>query len=594
MRPLVPSLLPLLLAATLHAAPVLKEVEFAMTNDVGIGNEVSVIGNHPLLGGNDPLRAPKLSWRPGNVWRGTVALPAGEPLAFRYIRRSFNAAGWSNAITTDLSPVLNIQVPAHAPAPWTNKTVFLHSPWTNANIFWRNAGIGSTNWTTTPMNTAGDGRQSGERLFRANLAAAPGAEIEFVFNNGAGLWSNAPAPPSNTPQNAAPAVPAPYQGLVGPYNFRTTLDQFFVQDGNVFNYRPTAVVSAPQIITTNVGSTVPNIPGRPVTIYLPRGYGQNTWKKYPVVYFHDGQNVFFPGGSFGTWDADRIATHEISQGRMREAILVAIPNGNAYGSDRLHEYLPDGDTITGYGGTGRVYDGRASFYLQWILENLAPTLDFHFRTFGNSPADTLTAGSSMGGLVADYIAFSRPDRFGAAGIFSPAYWAATNYVNNRSLTRQSVRRYLYMGTAESSTGESSSDVYWQDALRAYNAYLGVNQSVHRELRFEGGAGGQHNEPAWARRLPAFYQWALDPWREANRLALELHPPTLQLSVRPDGSHELFRGELRGFSQTLQTSGDLAVWQNESIAPTGESWDSVAFSPATNATRAFWRLRTQLP
>jgi pimeloyl-ACP methyl ester carboxylesterase len=58
-------------------------------------------------------------------------------------------------------------------------------------------------------------------------------------------------------------------------------------------------------------------------------------------------------------------------------------------------------------------------------------------------------GTSMGGLISDYIGSQRPDRFGAVGIFSPAYWAGTNHAN-RSITNQPVRRYLYMGTAESS------------------------------------------------------------------------------------------------------------------------------------------------
>jgi len=225
------------------ASPVLKDVEFVVNNDVGFGNEVCVTGSHPLLGGNDPLKAPKLVWSAGNNWRGTVALPAGETVAYRFIRRSFSTTNWVNPTNaTALSGNLSTNVPAHPPAPWMNKTVFLHSPWTNANIFWRNLTAGETNWTTTAMSAIGAGRSASEFLFRGAINAGPGAEIEFVFNNGSGTWSNAPAPPSNTAQGSAPAVPAPYQGLTGPYNFRTTLDQFFVQDGNVFNYRPPANV----------------------------------------------------------------------------------------------------------------------------------------------------------------------------------------------------------------------------------------------------------------------------------------------------------------------------------------------------------------
>jgi predicted alpha/beta superfamily hydrolase len=569
-------------SAAAVASPVLKDVEFVITNDVGFGNEVCLAGPHPLLGGNDPLKAPKLAWNPDNIWRGTIALPAGETIAYRFISRNYSTASWANATnSTPIGNVLSANVPAHVPAPWTNKTVFLHSPWANANIFWRNLTAGDTNWTTTAMTAAGTGRNGNEQLFLGAINADPGSEIEFVFNNGATSWSNAPAPPTNA---------SAYQGLSAPYNFRTMLDQFFVQDGNVFNYRPPATWSAPQIIVTNVGSTVANVPGRPVTILLPRGYAQNEGKRYPVIYFHDGQNVFFPGAGFGTWDADRIAGYETSQGRMREAIMVAIPNGNAYGSDRLNEYLPDGDTITNYGGLGLNFSGRASLYLQWMLDNLAPTLDFNFRTFGTSAGNTLTAGSSMGGLVCDYIGFMRPDRFGAVGIFSPAYWAAPNHLATRTLTNQPVRRFMSMGNAESSRGESSSNVYWQDALTTYNRYLRAGEELNRGVVFTGVAGGQHNEAAWSRLLPRFFAWALDPWREANPLALEIAPPKLQIAAREDGTLDLRREELRGFAQSLATSSDLSSWTTNPVTPTGEAWDSATSNVAPTG-RQFWRLGT---
>jgi len=581
------------LPATLLAGGIPKPVTFTFTNDVGFGNEVCVLGPHPALGGNDPLKAIKLTWSTGNVWRGQVALPDGETLAYKFIRRSFVTSNWPTATATDLTPTNTIQVPDHPAPPWKGKTIFLHAPWANANLFWRNLTAGETNWTTTSMNLVGPGRSgvAGERLFRIDAISTPGTELEFVFNNGAGTWSNAPAPPSGTATGAAPAVPVPYQGLAGPHNFRTRLDVFFVQDGQVFNYRPPATLSAPQIITTNVGSTVTNIPGRPVTIYLPRGYTQNTWKRYPVVYLHDGQNVFFPGSGFGTWDADRIANHEISQGRMRESILVAIPNGNAYGSDRLYEYLPDGDTITNYAGLGLNFTGRASLYLKWILDNLTPTLDFNFRTYGISPADTLTAGSSMGGLISDYIGSQRPDRFGAVGIFSPAYWAGPNHLN-RSITNQPVRRYLYMGTAESSGGQSSSNVYWQDCLNAYNRYLGANEAVNRDLVFEGGAGGAHNEGNWSRRLPSFYAFALDPRLEPNALATEFYPPDLSVqSVNSAaGQVNLRLMAFYGYQNRLKASADLQTWSTNELSSAESFWDPIDVSiSGLTVNRAFWRV-----
>lgn len=575
-----------------QASPVLKEVEFTHTQDVGFGNEVFVSGPSSYLGGDNPLAAIKLSWTSGNVWRGRVALPAGETLTYRFLRRGTSVSAWgSSATVQNLTANQTVSVPSHAPAPWNGKTVFLYSTWSSVQIFWRDR-TGGGNWTFTPMREVGSGRQAGEKLYRVDGLAAPGAELEFVFTNGSD-WLNAPAPPNNPATGAAPAVPAPYQGMSPPYNFRTRLDVLFVQDQQVFNYRPPATVSPPSRLTRQVDSTVATIPGRPITIYLPRGYAENSWKKYPVLYFHDGQNVLHPGGPFGTWDADRIATYEISQGRMRECILVAIPNGNAYGSDRLREYLPNGDSITLYGGQTVSHIGAAAQYTAFLLDNVAPTLDVNYRTFGTA-AETFVAGSSMGGLASDFIGQTRSDRFGGVGIFSPAYWAAPNFVANRSSTLLPVRRFLSMGTAESSTGESSSNVYWNDALLAYNTFLRSGQAVGRDLHFIGVSGGQHNEPAWSRLLPNFYQFMLPPWREASLLALEHFPPTLSI-IDFDAAQSrprLQRRSLYGYQQILQGSSDLQTWQDTPLDPASETWEVQDLRPTGNAT--FWRLRTALP
>jgi alpha-L-fucosidase 2 len=196
----------------------------------------------------------------------------------------------------------------------------------------------------------------------------------------------------------------------------------------------------------------------------------------------------------------------------------------------------------------------------------------------------------MGGLISDYIGSQRPDRFGAVGIFSPAYWAGTNHAN-RSITNQSVRRYLYMGTAESSGGQSSSNVYWQDCLNAYNRYLGVNEAVNRDLVFEGGAGGAHNEGNWSRRLPSFYAFALDPRLEANPLAAELFPPDLSVQSvdTATGQVNLRLMAFYGYQNRLKASADLQTWSTNELSSAENFWDPVDV-PVIGITgnRAFWR------
>lgn len=585
----------LLAQPSVQASAVLKDVEFTHTNDVGPGYDVCVSGPHPLLGSNDPLRAPKLSWSAGNTWRGTIALPAGAQLAHRFIKRPSNAALWADPSNSEnLTPDLAIAVPPHHPPPWNGKTILAHLPANTAFILHRDLTNGS-DWTGTPMRRIGNGRFANESLFRVDGIAPSGAELEFVFHDGGGNWFNPSAPISRNPQGNVPAVPYPYQDLQAPYNFRTSLDILFVQDRQIFNYRPPASLSEERVENRFVDSTIPNIPGRPIRIFLPRGYDQNTWKRYPVVYFHDGQNIFYPGGTYGSWDAGHIAEHETMHGRMRECIIVAIYNGDPYGSSRLNEYLPDGDTIEFYGNNPVAYEGRAAAYLEFILANVAPTIDHHYRTFGADPAHTIIAGSSMGGLVSDYIATTRPDRFGTAGIFSPAYWAAPNFIASRGDGAE--RAFLSMGTAESSSGESSSDTYWQDAISTLTAMVSAGRIHNRSIQFAGVAGGLHNEPAWSRLLPGFYSFALDPTREANPLALELFPPDLEISfpASADSPPILRHTALLGATHTLQSSTDLSTWSNAQGGTASEPWDVLEVqTPPTGDNRRFWRLESSAP
>jgi predicted alpha/beta superfamily hydrolase len=583
------------LSACVHAeSAVLKPMEFSITADVGFGKEVCVLGAHPLLGGGDPRRAPKLAWTPGNVWRGTITLEAGATFGFQYVSRDFAPGAWGQVTnSTALGSAQTVVSPAHVAPPWGAKCVIYRSTFAQPRILYRDLTHGG-NWTEQMLRDIGPGRVAGERTFRVDGLAPSGSELEFVFHNGAGVYDNAPAPPNNTPLGAAPAVPAPYQGMSPPYNYRTSLDVFVLQDGAVFNYWPAAAPSAPRFETRQVASTIAGVPGRPLTILLPRGYDQNPRKRYPVVYFHDGQNVFFPGGPFGVWDADRIARHETSQGRMREAILVSIPNGNDYGSNRLREYLPTGEMIT-YAGT--TYSGNATAFMDFLLANVMPTLDVNYRTLTRA-ADTLTIGSSMGGLFSDHLAFTHPNRFGAAGIYSPAYWAAPNWVALRdAAAKLPIRRYLYMGTAESSTGESSSNTYWRGALQAHDAWMKAGNIMHAELRFEGGAGEAHNEAAWSRRLPAGFAFLLDPQREGQPLAQDLFAPQAKLAALDlnAGTAVLRYTGLLGNAQSVQQGDDLSGWSTHALPPETELWetrDVTLALPTPHPLRWFYRLKQE--
>lgn len=446
------------------------------------------------------------------------------------------------------------------------------------------------------MRRTGQGRTPNESAYEVTNVAAPADEIEFIFFDGNGHFDNAPAPPQNTPQGAAPGVPVPYQSLAAPYNYRTGLDVFTVQDGQVFNYQPPTTVSAPSIATRFVDSTVSDIPGRNIHIYLPRGYTENSGKRYPVVYFHDGQNVFFPGGTFGTWDADRIATYEISQGRMREAILVAIDNGNDYGSDRQIEYIPPGDQLSGQ------LPGRADKYVQFLRDNVLPTLDYNFRTLNQpaqpaQPAANITAGSSLGGLLTAYMGMTNSAVFGKIGVFSPAFWAGPNFRTNTLNPAPKLPLTIYMdiGSSESSSGQGSSDPYWLDAFAVYNTWLDKGYVVNSEFLMYPKCGAVHNEVAWSARLPSFFQFVLSLWNEPNPLALAKFPPKLELfSLDPlNGTARLHFLAPLGIPFTLGRSADLMSWPDtSSLPPATAIWEDRFLDEefAAPAARRFWRLQ----
>ena len=288
----------LLLAGPLRAETALpRPVTFSITADVGFGNEVFVTGDAPELGQWDLARAPKLTFTAGNVWTASVALEAGSTVQYKFVRRSGRRADWcdtSGAI--DLGAVQTLAAPAGPAAPFRGKTVFYRSAWTRAFLVYRNNAAPGATFHDVEMRAAGPGRTAGETLYRVELPGdAPRSELDWVCPTQLNQYDNAPAPPSNAPQGAAPAVPAPYQGLAPPYNYRSSLPWLLVQDGQVFSYDPPATVSAPRIETLFAPSTVPEIPARTIRVWLPRGYDSNPQRLYPVVDLPRRAEHVFPG-----------------------------------------------------------------------------------------------------------------------------------------------------------------------------------------------------------------------------------------------------------------------------------------------------------
>ncbi|MEM7035902.1 MAG: alpha/beta hydrolase-fold protein [Bacteroidota bacterium] len=232
---------------------------------------------------------------------------------------------------------------------------------------------------------------------------------------------------------------------------------------------------------------------RRIWVYLPQNYHVTT-QRYPVLYMHDGQNVFDAEYTFAgvEWAVDE-AMENIQNSGGNPAIVVGVDNG---GFDRINEYSPWWDPQ--YGG------GQGELYVDWMVNTLKPFIDGYFRT-KTGREYTGIMGSSLGGLISHYAALERPDVFSKAGIFSPSYWFSDSVFRHTRLQghSQAMRLYMLAGGQESATMVPNM-LRMADSLQAH----GFSAS---ELNPVVKSDGQHSEWFWAREFEDAYRWLFADW-----------------------------------------------------------------------------------
>jgi predicted alpha/beta superfamily hydrolase len=227
---------------------------------------------------------------------------------------------------------------------------------------------------------------------------------------------------------------------------------------------------------------------RRIWIYLPSGYERDLSRTYPVMYMHDGQNIFDVSTSFsGEWGVDETLRGMEQQGD-EGCIVVAIDNG---GADRINEYSPYVNPE--YGG------GQGDAYADFIANTLKHYIDSAYRT-KTGREYTAIAGSSMGGLISLYTAVKYPGIFSKAGIFSPALWFSDSlftYVASRP-EEGHIKCYFVAGRNES-PGMISEMSRMVKLLKS----KGYRDPEIKELVKE---DGEHKEWFWQREFGPCYDW----------------------------------------------------------------------------------------
>jgi predicted alpha/beta superfamily hydrolase len=497
----------LILAGAVWALPEDVPVTFSNRLSTTVGQSVFVLGNLPQLGGWVRNRAIKLV--PSNCsgstcdWSATIALPPGVNYEYKFVKRYDCACCWDipniscygrtddASIEYEPGPNRTGATPALPPAPYPGKTVFYYSGWASVSILYSNTFTGQ--FVAQPMLPVSNG------LWRAdNLNRAGETNLFFVFTDNQGNYDNPDFVPGR--------------------NYSTPLDACVVRQGQIFNYWPPAFVSTNRVETFFITPTN-GLAGRTIRVYLPRGYNENVHKRYPVLYMHDGQNLFlgmtpFPGGS--SWNVDTNVNNLIRYGKMRETIVVGIDN-----ADRQCEFTPCPLSVC----AGSV--ATAEKYTQFVIRELKPVIDATYRTLPDAE-NTGVMGSSRGGLISTYMAWEYPDVFRKVGIVSPSYWACATTMNNLANSpKRPLRIYMDTGTVGDFPVSNPPCNPCYDGLvqtvTARDNLLKNGYVVNDDFDFVFGFGHDHTEYWWDRRSPRAYTFLFPTSDEPNTVLASAAP-----------------------------------------------------------------------
>lgn len=289
-----------------------------------------------------------------------------------------------------------------------------------------------------------------------------------------------------------------------------------------------AVLAAPALAREQTGRfleyehvAAAGLPEQRLTIWLPPGYDKSK-QRYPVLYMHDGHNLFDPAKSnFNkVWAADKAMLAAVKSGKVEPHIIIGVW---APGRDRYRQYLPQTIYQAASGTPRAAMDAMiegpvvSDAYLAWLAGPLKQWVDASFRTRPGRD-DTAIMGSSMGGLMSCYAFLERAETYGRAGCVS-SHWPAADPTRVGRANPELIA--LWDGWFAARLGQPDGRRVWMDhgtaTLDAF--YAPYQQKIDARFAASGWQrgrdweskvyqGAEHEENAWARRLPEVFGWLL--------------------------------------------------------------------------------------
>jgi predicted alpha/beta superfamily hydrolase len=238
---------------------------------------------------------------------------------------------------------------------------------------------------------------------------------------------------------------------------------------------------------------------RTLRIFTPSAYDHETDRKFPVLYMHDGQNVFAHPESarYDTWCANTTMERLVADGQIEPWIIVGIDHS----VDRFKEYSPWDEPRMGSRGGG-------AKYAEFLVDHLKPFIDQTYRTRVGGEW-TATMGASLGGLISLYLGLSRSKIFGRIGAVSPSVmWANGQMFRDwKHHTNEWSRIYIDAGTEEYIVVDGMPMDYGAAVRNFFLQLKEIGYQDHEAILVLE-EGGQHHESDWQRRLPDVMRWLL--------------------------------------------------------------------------------------
>jgi predicted alpha/beta superfamily hydrolase len=223
---------------------------------------------------------------------------------------------------------------------------------------------------------------------------------------------------------------------------------------------------------------------RDLIVWLPPRYDADKTRRYPVIYMHDGQNIFDPATSaFGVdWSIDETAEELIKKKSIEPVIVVGIYNT----SDRMKEYTP-GD--------------KGTLYMNFVVNTVKPLIDSTYRTRPDRK-HTIVGGSSAGGTISFMLVWEHPDIFSKAICMSPAFkslspggWDYTRVVRESVAPKNPIFFYL-------DNGGLGLDCQLQPGIdEMLTALKSKGYAEGKDFLFLAYPSAIHSEADWAKRFP---------------------------------------------------------------------------------------------